>query len=100
MRDVAWLRHAGKRIFVTFQGDDARQGEYCRKNFRTTFATEVGPDYYSVASDRRKRQRIETFARYADRIFALNPDLLHVLPAGAQFLPYCHVDLADWQVAP
>lgn len=98
MRDVAWLRRAGKRIFVTFQGDDARQGDYCRKNFEITFATEVDPEYYSPTSDRRKRERIATFARYADRIFALNPDLLHVLPSNAQFLPYCHVDLTDWKV--
>ena len=38
------------------------------------------------------------FAKYADLIYTLNPDLCHVLPARAQFLPYAHVDLRQWQV--
>ena len=30
------------------------------------------------------------------KIYALNPDLLHVLPGCAEFLPYSHIDLSEW----
>jgi glycosyltransferase involved in cell wall biosynthesis len=95
-RDLALLRAAGKPMLVTFQGDDARQGDYCRANFDISFADEVEPGYYSESSDQRKRERIAQFDRYADRIYSVNPDLLHVLPARASFLPYASVDLRRW----
>lgn len=97
LRDLAWLKRSGKGIVVTYQGDDARQGDYARANFAINFASEVDSNYYTSASDQYKRWRIQQFARYADRIYALNPDLLHVLPAQAQFLPYAHLDLNDWK---
>jgi len=96
LRDLPLLKRAGKRIFVTFQGDDARQGDFCRTHFDVHFAHEVEPGYYSESSDARKRARIELFGRYADGIYALNPDLLHVLPSHARFLPYASVDLREW----
>jgi hypothetical protein len=94
--DLPLLKYTGKKIFVTYQGNDARQGDYCKAHFDLTFANEVEESYYSSKSDQRKRKRIDKFAKYADRIFALNPDLLYVLPDNAQFLPYAHVDLEDW----
>lgn len=94
--DLWILRRLRKGIVVTYQGDDARQGDYCRKNFAITFATEVGPEYYNSKSDDSKRKRIAKFAKYADRIYALNPDLLHVLPKQGTFLPYSLVDLHEW----
>lgn len=96
--DVRLLKMLGKGIVITFQGDDARQGEYCRKHFRVTFAAEVEEGYYSPASDEMKRRRIGKIARLADRIHAVNPDLLHVLPSSAKFLPYGHIDLREWPV--
>jgi glycosyltransferase involved in cell wall biosynthesis len=95
--DLPLLKRAGKAIFMTFQGDDARQGDYSRSHFPITFATRVDENYY--AGDEEKRQRIRNLDRYADGIFALNPDLLHVLPARAKFLPYANVDLDAWQPA-
>ena len=95
--DLPMLRRAGKGIFMTYQGDDARQGDYCRRHFEITFATRVPDGYYSARSDAEKRRRIARVARYADGIFALNPDLLHVLPPKAQFVPYAHVDPRDWR---
>jgi glycosyltransferase involved in cell wall biosynthesis len=97
LRDLPVLKREGKGIAVTYQGDDARQGDFCRKNFLITLAHEVGAEYYSPGRDSHKRWQIETFAKFADRIYALNPDLLHVLPSWAEFLPYAHVDLTDWQ---
>jgi hypothetical protein len=73
LRDLPILKRMGKAVFVTFQGDDARQGDYCRKNFDITFANRVEPGYYSTESDEMKRRRIERVGRYADGIYALNP---------------------------
>lgn len=100
MRDLPILKRAGKAIFVTYQGDDARQGDYCRKNFEIHFAHEVGPEYYPDGSDEQKRRAITRFAAYADGIFALNPDLLYVLPTRARFLPYASVDPRQWLPGP
>jgi hypothetical protein len=100
LRDLPLLRKIGKGIVVTYQGDDARQSDYCRKNFSITFANEVGPDYYQPGRDDHTRWQIRTFATHADRIYGLNPDLLYVLPHGARFLPYAHVDLLNWQPKP
>ena len=96
MKDLSLLKWAGKAVFVTYQGDDARQGDFCRNNFDIHFADEVPPGYYSSASDVRKQEDIARFNRHADGIFALNPDLLRVLPGRAKFLPYANTDLKDW----
>lgn len=97
MLDLPILKAARKGIVVTYQGNDARQGDYCATHYALSPVGEVPADYYTPETDAGKRKAIATVARYADRIFALNPDLLHVLPAGAQFLPYASVDPAEWQ---
>jgi hypothetical protein len=97
--DLPLLKRAHKRIFVTYQGDDARQGDYCRAHFAIHFAHEVDEGYYSTDSDARKRRAIASFARHADGIYALNPDLLYVLPKAAKFLPYANVDPVEWRPA-
>jgi glycosyltransferase involved in cell wall biosynthesis len=96
LRDLPLLKAMGKGVVVTFQGSDARQGDVCRAQFKISPAVEAEASHFSPALDRRKRQRIRRFARYADRIYALNPDLLHVLPPQAEFLPYSHIDLRTW----
>ncbi len=90
--DLRVLSRLGKAVFVTYQGDDARQSDFCRQHFAINAVEEVGPGYYSPESDARKREEIATFDRFAARIYSLNPDLLHVLPSRAGFLPYGHVD--------
>jgi hypothetical protein len=97
LRDLPILKRAGKGIVMTFQGDDARQGDYQRANFAINIANEVDNTYYSPGSDAHKRWRIDKISRFADMIFALNPDLLHVLPSHAEFLPYANIDLNDWK---
>lgn len=94
--DLRLLARAGKAIFVTFQGSDARQGDVAARS-PVNASSEVAPGYYSPASDANKRRRITRFDRYADGIYAVNPDLLHVLPERARFVPYAHVDTRDWQ---
>jgi hypothetical protein len=96
LRDLPLFKRLGKGICVTYQGDDARQGDFCQANFEISPVSEVEPGYYSKESDEYKRRRIAKFGQFADRIYSLNPDLLRVLPDRAQFLPYCHVDLREW----
>jgi len=97
LSDLPLLERAGKGIVVTFQGDDARQKDFCLAHFELHHVRDVEPGYYSPESDAHKRQRIAKFARYADRIYALNPDLLYMLPPQAKFIPYSHIDLRDWR---
>jgi hypothetical protein len=95
MQDLRWLKRAGKIICMSYLGDDARQGDYARANFDIHFASEVEEDYYTRESDQYKRERIALMHRYADQIYAVNPDLLHILPSRARFLPYGHIDLGE-----
>lgn len=90
-------RLAGIPMFVHYQGDDARQGDYSRERFEVSIAQHVGPDYYDDESDQFKRRSIQRMARYCDAIYAVNPDLLHVLPAGCRFVPYCHISFDEWE---
>jgi hypothetical protein len=95
LADLPILKAAGKKIFVTWQGDDARQGDRSREMFEICIAREVDSSYYPPRSDEWKRRAIARFARHADGQLALNPDLLHVLPVGALFLPYASFDPAS-----
>ena len=90
---VGWL---GKPVFVTYQGDDARQGEYCLAHYAITFACRVEPGYYCRVSDAFKRASIARFGGLAQAVYSVNPDLLHVLPDRARFVPYGHVFLDEW----
>ncbi len=90
-RDLAVFKRAGIHIAVTFQGDDARQADFCLRNFYTSPAHKVEPEYYG-GMDHFKRHRIQQFAQHAGKIYSLNPDLLHVLPPRSEFLPYGCVD--------
>ena len=95
--EVGLLRLLNKPIFIQYQGDDARQGDYCQANFAISPATQVPAGYYSASSDNFKREQIKFYANRCFKIYSLNPDLLHVLPANAEFLPYSHISLDEWQ---
>ncbi len=97
--ELPLLRFSNKVIAVTYQGDDARQGDFCRRHFKFSIANDVGPDYYTQESDVKKRRRIKRFSKHAHLVYALNPDLFHVLPTRTRFLPYAHIDLDEWGVA-
>lgn len=94
--EIAYITALGKHIFFTFQGDDARQGAYSRAHFPISIAHQVDEDYYDDASDAFKRKIIAKFAKVANRIYAVNPDLLHVLPKGSVFVPYSHIFFDEW----
>ena len=69
-----------------------------RSSSRTRAATR-GPSRVPKANAY-KRRRIARFDRHADGIYALNPDLLRVLPERARFAPYAHVDAREWEPEP
>lgn len=94
--EVQLLKWMGKRLFIQYQGDDARQGDFSLENYRITIARQVGPDYYNSVTDEAKRRRIAYYDTFAEKTYALNPDLLHVLPKTASFLPYGHISLKEW----
>lgn len=86
-------------IFVLYQGDDARQGDFSESNFEISIAGHVPEGYYSKKSDNWKRAQIRLLSKKASHIYAVNPDLLWVLPEGAEFLPYGHVPVREWKPA-
>ena len=88
------LRRRKIPYFVTYQGSDARQQDYCLKNFEISFFREPGCD--AGSTEEHIRQQIRLLSANANKIYALNPDLLHVLPGKAEFLPYACVDLNAW----
>jgi len=96
--ELPLLRAMKKVIVMTYQGDDARQGDFCRATFGISPAHTA--DHYTAQSDECKRQAIRRVASYADRIYVLNPDLLRVLPEHAQFLPYASLDPREWPICP
>ncbi len=93
LRDLPLLRAAGKRVVVTFQGDDARLAAVGGDLVAAV------PEHYRPALDAARRRTIEAFSRHAHAIFYLNPDLGAVLPARAAFLPYASVDPREWTPA-
>ena len=89
-QDLPVLKALGKRIAFSFLGDDVRLQEYSEQ-YEISIAKHVGPDYYPAGSDYWKKRLIGLTERYADAVFAYNPDLLNVLPRGAQLIPYSHL---------
>ncbi|MCO5090671.1 hypothetical protein [Bosea sp. (in: a-proteobacteria)] len=100
LKDLPLLAMMGKRLAVSWQGDDARQHDRSLELFDISIATALGSDYYPAGSDAWKRRAIQAFARHVPIHFALNPDLLHVLPEQARFLPYANLDLSRVEAAP
>ena len=91
------MRLGRKRIFVTYQGSDARQVAFCKENFDINIFGGWELDAGIIFTDAAKQKRIAVFETFASGIFATNPDILHVLPGHSEFLPYAHIDLNDWQ---
>lgn len=97
LKDLAIFKLFKKGIVVTYQGDDAREGEYSKKHFEITFANEVPSDYYSNSYEPYKKWKKSMFGKYADRIYSVNPDLLYVLPKKAEFIPYAQIFVDEWK---
>lgn len=95
LKDLPILSAMGKTLAVTWQGDDARQHDRSLEIFDISIAAKLGNTYYVPGSDVWKRRTIDYFAKYVPLQYALNPDLLHVLPSCARFLPYASFDIGS-----
>lgn len=89
------LKLRGVKLVVVYQGDDARQSDTCLSLFRYSMAAQIGINRLTKRKDRFRRKQIKLLSFFCDQIYALNPDLMHVLPASTVFLPYLHVPVAD-----
>jgi glycosyltransferase involved in cell wall biosynthesis len=99
-RDLWVLKHLGKKIVVTFMGDDCRNNAYCAQHFSYCIRSSDPLEQRTAAWDRIRARNVAAFDRYADRIYGLNPDLFHFLPPRAEFLPYASVDPAACPLLP
>ncbi|MGE6992003.1 glycosyltransferase [Pseudomonas sp. NPDC047961] len=97
--EIGYVRLLRKKVFISYFGDDARQSDFCLQNFSISIAAHSDDGYYCEASDKFKRRSIRSLSRMAHGIYAINPDLMHLLPARAQFVPYHHVFPSDWAPA-
>jgi hypothetical protein len=100
LKDLPLLLAMGKMLAVTWQGDDARQHDRSLALFDISIAQSLGDSYYLPGSDAWKRRAIAAFARHVPIHYALNPDLMHVLPPKARFLPYASFDPASVKPGP
>lgn len=96
LAELGLYRLLRRPMFVHYQGDDARQGDFSLHRFQHSIAQYVEPGHYSAESDVLKRRMIRRMAKYCDQVYAVNPDLLHVLGPGARFIPYSHIGLEEW----
>lgn len=94
--ELALIRRTKVPVFVTYQGDDARQDDYCARHFEISVVNEPDGAADPPAVCQFKRDQIRLLAGVANKIYALNPDLLHVLPNNAQFMPYASIDIDKW----
>lgn len=90
--DLPVLLALRKRLFMTYQGSDARP----YATHQTLRPVDGEPDLPAPRAtlereDRRKRQAIEYAARWRVRSFTVNPDLVRFIP-NAEFVPYASVD--------
>ena len=100
LKDLPLLKAMGKTLVVTWQGDDARQHDRSLELFEISIAQELGDAYYIPGSDIWKRRAISAFECYASVSYALNPDLLNILPPGTQHLPYASFDPLQVSTSP
>lgn len=99
LQDVRLWRLLGKRVAMTFYGDDIRPVDLARA--RNPFTHLALPELRGTAErDAPKRRLADALAQSGVRLFATNPDLLAALPPGAAFLPYGHVEPARHALRP
>ena len=100
MKDLPLLRAAGKTIAMTFLGDDIRTVSYAERHNPLSHLLELDNRAMQQAWDEDKTHIVAAADRYADIIYATNPDLLGLLPERARFLPYTNLNPADITPAP
>jgi len=99
--EISLLKLFKTKVFVQYQGSDARQKDYCRSHFQVMLPAHARSyTWEDRLRDETKREQIKRLEQMAQGIYSLNPDLMHALPLHTKFLPYCHVDLTVWKPLP
>ncbi len=93
LQDVRLWKSLGKKVAMTFYGDDLRMIEAAL--MRNPWTHLALPEIAEPLADRDgcKKQMVAELVKHGVALFATNPDLLVSLPADAQFLAYGHVDV-------
>jgi hypothetical protein len=92
LKELALWRMAGKRIAMTFYGDDIRRLDLTEpRNPNSHVALASMRDEFR-RRDPWKQHLAARLERHGVLIFATNPDLLPALPPQARFLAYGHVN--------
>jgi len=92
--DLPLLKALGKKIFMTYQGCDARQKDITKSRYTHAACHECTQRACGPQFDHWRRKRINIVEHYADHIFVLNPDLLAFV-VKATWLPYAGLDLKN-----
>jgi hypothetical protein len=95
LRDLAFWRFAGKRVVMTFYGDDVRMVDLSVARNPHTHLALPGLHEEFARRDPWKRKLVAALERNGVSMFATNPDLLEALPRSAAFVPYGNVDPAS-----
>ncbi|MGX5735312.1 glycosyltransferase [Bosea thiooxidans] len=98
LRDAVWAKRMGRRLMMTLQGCDVRIAEVSDDRNAVTMCRAGACSAYEtcVASlDATRRAMISTVLPLMDRVFFLNPELGHMIPGPAEFLPYANVDVMN-----
>ncbi|SCA56225.1 conserved hypothetical protein [Candidatus Terasakiella magnetica] len=90
--DVRIFHLLGKKLCVTYQGDDARVSTKIAN--KRAYYPEIS---INPARDEINRSSIEYMSRYMTHIFYVNPDLGNYLPENSTFVPYAHISLDEWE---
>jgi hypothetical protein len=100
--DMRIAQALGRKIFFTLQGCDVRlAGESTVRNEFTPCRQGLCEFFGACIEhlDAKRRELICDILPRADKVFYLNPELGHYL-SGAEFLPYCNVEISDFEVTP
>ena len=96
--EISLLNLFKTKVFVQYQGSDARQKDYCRSHFEVMLPAHASSyTWEDRLKDETKREQITRLEQVSEGIYSLNPDLMNVLPSRTKFLPYCHIDLEIWK---
>lgn len=93
--ELSYLKLKKKKIFVTFQGSDARLAKYSLDNYPITYFSQTDKDE-NRKRDKRIIRKVKIFDTYADQLFTTNPDLCNTLPKRTVFRPYTKIQVEQW----
>lgn len=94
--ELLYLGLLKRKYCITYQGSDARQGDYCQGAFNINYFDKC-PSLTNSWLDEFKRKKIKKLTKKAAVVYSVNPDLLHVLPKNSKYIPYSHVFMDEFK---